>query len=56
MTGLLGSTIEVRKPSPNLVYGFEIRVGGRSGEVVSVEQVELESFAAAMGWAVAVGR
>jgi hypothetical protein len=55
VTGLLGSMIEVRKPSPHLIYGFEIRVGDRSGEVVSAEEVAFDSVTAAKEWAAAVG-
>lgn len=55
VVGLLCSKIEVRKPSPHLVCGFEIRVGDRSGEIVSAEEVEFEDLSAATEWATSVG-
>jgi len=55
IVGLLCSNIAVRKPSPHLVYGFEIRVGDRSGSIVPAEELEFDSLSAATVWAEAVG-
>jgi hypothetical protein len=54
IVGLLCSKIEVRKPSPHLVHGFEIRVGDGSGEILPAEELEFASLAAATAWAEAV--